>query len=130
MRRSRGHSPQEGSPGHGGPSHHPRWNRLAHRFAVVLATPVLCVSAVVAALIDMRATAALTLGAAVLIEAVLTYLHRVRPHRRPARSDRTTPDPSGPQHTAVSPTHRTDPARPIHPAPSGRPARTATPTSP
>lgn len=109
--------------------HHPRWNRLAHRFAVVLATPILCVSAVVAALIDMRATAAVTLGAAVLIEAVLTYLHRVRPHPRPMRSDRTTPVPSGPQHPVPSSTHRADPARPVHPLPGGRSAPTATPTS-
>jgi hypothetical protein len=99
--------------------------------AVVVATPALCVGAVVAALFDMRATAAITLGAAVLIEAVLTYRHQVSPrrHRLPG-ANRVRPVPSGPQPTAP-PTHSAEPARSARTAPGGRPAnRTATPTSP
>lgn len=118
---------------HDGPTHrHPhRRYRLAHLLAVVVATPVLCVGAVVAALFDLRATAAISLGAAVLIEAVLTYRHQVRPrlHRAP-EPDRVRLAPSEPQHTAP-PTHNAEPARSARTAPGGHPAsRTATPHSP
>jgi hypothetical protein len=115
---------------HDATARHPhRRYRLAHRFAVVVATPVLCVGAVVAALVDMRATAAVSLGAAVLIEAVLTYRHQVRPRlHRPAESDRVRPVPSGPQHTAP-PAHSAEPARSARTAPGGHPAG-HTPTFP
>lgn len=128
MRGSRGQTERHD----GSTRRHPhRGYRLAHRLAVVAATPVLCVGAVVAALFDMRATAAISLGAAVLTEAVLTYRHQVqaRRHRSPERN-RVRPVPSGPQHTAP-PTHSAEPARSARTAPGGHPAnRTATPTSP
>jgi hypothetical protein len=128
MRGSRGPTER-----HDGPTHrHPhRRYRLAHRIAVVVATPILCVGAVVAALFDLRAAAATSLGAAVLIEAVLTYRHRLRPRRnRAPEPDRVRPVPPGPQHTAP-PTHSAEPARSARTAPGGHPAdRTATPHSP
>ena len=127
MRGSRGPTQRHDGSTH---RHLHRQYRLAHRFTVVVATPVLCVGAVVAALLDMRAAAAIALGAAVLTEAVLTYLHRVRPRQHRVVRDRELPDPSGHQHTAT-PTHSAEPARSARTAPGGRPAnRTATPTSP
>ena len=126
MKRHRGNPPSHEAPIR---HHHPRKNRLAHRFAVVIATPVLCVGAVVAALIDLRAAAAVLLGAAVLIEAVLTYRHRVRPRRHRVLHDRTEPVPSGRQHPAPSATHSAASARPARTGPGGRSAPTATPTS-
>jgi hypothetical protein len=81
----------------------------------------------VSALANLRATAAALLGAAVLIEAVLTYRHQVRP-RHQVSVGRTAPIPSGPQHRVPSTTHSAVPARPARIGPGGS-ARTATPTS-
>jgi hypothetical protein len=126
MRRKRGTPPSHDAPIL---HHHPRQNRLAHRFAVVIATPVLCVAAVVAALADLRATAVVLLGSAVLIESVLTYRHRVRPRPHLVFSDRGRPVPSGLRHPAPSTTHSAAPGRPARTGPAGRSARTATPSS-